>query len=146
MSATLARHLTSALFSAGLALGAAPVLAQDAPKTLSLELNNARDANGGCRITYIAKNDSPQALDAVSYQIVVFDGEGKVAQFLILEFGQLAAGKTKVVEFDFANRSCAGISRILVNDVSECTANGADSKLCMEALTTSTRTDIAFGL
>lgn len=148
MSASFARQLTSAASAALLAVGmaTAPLLAQEAQKTLSLELNNARDANGGCRITYIAKNDGDQQFDTVSYQIVVFDSEDKVAQFLILEFGRLAAGKTKVVEFDFANRECAGISRILVNDVSECTVNGAAAADCLDRLATSSRTDIDFGV
>ncbi|MCV0395833.1 MAG: hypothetical protein K5872_06200 [Rhizobiaceae bacterium] len=148
MSASFARQLTSAACSAALAIGmaSAPAFAQDTPKSLSLELNNARDANGGCRITYIAKNDGDQQYDTVSYQIVVFDNEDKVAQFLILEFGRLAAGKTKVVEFDFANRECGGISRILVNDVSECTVNGSEASDCLDRLATSSRTGIEFGV
>lgn len=127
------------------ALSATPAFSQ-ADSGLSLELNNARDANGGCRITYIANNGTGKVLEKTSYQIVVFDSGGKVSQFLILEFGRLPNGKTKAVEFDFANRGCKDISRILVNDVSECVADGAESPLCLDSLKTATRTEIGFGL
>jgi hypothetical protein len=126
-------------------VAAAPVATQAQEKTLSIELNNARDANGGCRLTYIAVNGTGTALEKTSYEIVVFDADQKVAQFLILEFGRLPSGKTKVVEFDFPNRACAAISRILVNDVSECTADGKPVELCLDSLKTTTRTEIDFG-
>jgi hypothetical protein len=127
-----------------LAGAAAPASAAD-EKKLSIELNNAIDANGGCRLTYIATNDTGTALEKTSYEIVVFDADQKVSQFLILEFGRLPAGKTKVVQFDFANHACSSISRILVNDISECVAGGETVPICLDDLKTSTRTSIGFG-
>jgi hypothetical protein len=114
--------------------------------SLSLELNNARETGGSCRLTYVAKNETDVPLEKTSYEIVVFDSDERVSQFLILEFGSLPAGKTKVVEFDFPNRGCAQISRILVNEVSECLSASGETSVCMDALRTSTRTEIAFGL
>lgn len=131
--------LTSLLFLSA-ATGA---LAAD--KKLSIELNNASDVNGGCRLTYIATNGTGTALEKTSYEIVVFDADQKVSQFLILEFGRLPAGKTKVVQFDFANHACSTITRILVNDVSECVAGGETVPICLDDLQTSTRTKIGFG-
>lgn len=134
-------------FLVGLAFAeAAPrEAAAQAGKAVSLELNNAKDANGGCRLTYIAMNGTGAILDKASYEIVVFDADAKVAQFLILEFGRLSMGKTKVVEFDFPNRGCKDIKRILVNDVADCVSGGQPSTLCIEGLQTTTRTDIEFG-
>jgi hypothetical protein len=143
------RRIAAAVLLA-IAPAAAPgaAQAQDQPqeKAVSLELNNARDVDGGCRLTYIAVNGTGTALDKASYEIVVFDADSRVAQFLILEFGKLPSGKTKVVEFDFPSRNCTAITRILINDVSECVAGGAPSTLCMDGLKPSTRTPIGFGL
>lgn len=139
-----------------LALGAAAAMliapvqtgsTQEQPdKSFLLELNNARDANGGCRLVYIAENGTGVALDKTSYEVVVFDADQKVFQFLILEFGQLPVGKTKVVQFDLPNQPCSQISRLLINDVAECTSGGKTVTVCMDALKTNTRTKIGFGL
>lgn len=138
--------LAASAIAAGLPM-ATPAAAQTNGPQLSIELNNARDANNGCRLTYVALNGTGAVIEKTSYEIVVFDSDDRVQQFLILEFGRLPTGKTKVVEFDFANRECNDISRILVNDVSECeTEAGASANLCMDSLRTSTRTSIGFGL
>ncbi len=147
----------SAVAAAAFAVSAAsPALTQESGdatvkdgsnnNTFSLELNNSRDVNGGCRLVYIARNGTDVPLDKTSYEVVVFDADKKVSQFLILEFGKLPVGKTKVVQFDLAGQPCAQISRLLINDVSECTSGGKEVGVCMDALKTDTRTDIDFGV
>ncbi|MBC7156179.1 MAG: hypothetical protein H5U20_01545 [Rhodobacteraceae bacterium] len=86
------------------------------------------------------------ALETTAYDVVVFDAAGTVTSRLILEFGRLPEGKTKVVQFDIAAGGCAGISRLLLNDVEQCeTAEGAVTA-CLDALVTTSRVDsIAFG-
>jgi hypothetical protein len=121
-------------------------LAQDQQRKFSLELNNARDVGNGCRLVYIALNGTEVALDKTAYEVVVFDAEQRVSQFLILEFGQLPVGKTKVVQFDLAEQPCGQISRLLINDVAECTSNGETVTICMDALETLSRTSVGFGL
>ena len=118
--------------------------ASPAEGRLSLELNNAVDDAGLCRLSYVAVNGTGQPLETVSYDVVVFDTNGQVSQFLVLQFGQLPAGKTKVVQFDLADQPCAGISRILVNDVAECETSQGSAASCMDALEPSSRTAITF--
>ncbi|WAP70232.1 hypothetical protein [Jiella pelagia] len=156
---------SAALLAAGLTFGPSGALAQDSgaaagaaltggstettaqPETqnrLSLELNNAVDEAGLCRLSYVAVNSTSQPLETVSYDVVVFDTNGQVSQFLVLQFGQLPAGKTKVVQFDLADQPCDGISRILVNDVAECQTSQGNAGICMDALSPSSRTAITF--
>jgi hypothetical protein len=111
----------------------------------SLELNSAKDNENGCRLTYVAKNKTGVVLEKTSYEVVVFDKDGGVAQFLILEFGKLPVNKTKVVQFELNGQKCADISRLLINDVSDCEADGQTVPICLDALTTSSRTSINFG-
>ena len=115
-------------------------------KNFTLELNSARDNENGCRLTYVAFNGSSTPLDKTAYEVVVFDQDGGVSQFLILEFGKLPTGKTKVVQFDLKDKKCADISRLLINDVSECEAGGATVPICLDALQTTSRTNIGFGV
>lgn len=140
---TQAATLGLALFS----LAAAPVMAQDSAR-FSLELNNAAQTDaGGCRLTYVATNQSEQDLAQTAYQVGVFDAGGVVRRILVLEFGALSAGKTRIVLFDLADQPCTDISRIIVNTVAECTlADGAASDFCLTGLSTASRTDIQFGI
>jgi hypothetical protein len=132
----------------GLALASGPATAQDQP-TFQLELNAAADTTAGsCRLTYVATNRSDVALDRTAYEVAVFDAAGTVTRLLVLEFGALVAGKTKILQFDLAETPCASISRIVVNDVAACTATegGAASDVCMSGLVASSRTAIQFGI
>lgn len=138
-------HLTA---TAGLAaLTALPVAAQDTPE-FSLELNNAAEtAAGGCRLTYVAANGTGSELAQTAYEVAVFNGDGVVSRILVLEFGALTVGKTKVVQFDLGDQSCADISRIVVNDVAACVlADGTSGDFCLSGLVTASRATIQFGI
>ena len=142
------RTIIAAALSAAIAaaLAAAPGAAQQTGGSFALELNNAEGVEDGCRLTFVAENGLGTALDATSYEVAVFDGDGVVDRLLILEFGALDADKTKVVQFDLSDTTCPAISRILVNDVAECTAADGSEPACMDGLALSSRTDIQFDL
>lgn len=123
---------------------ASPGLAQEA--SFGLELNSLKPADTGCRLTYVAKNATGADLDAISFEVAVFDGEGTVSRLLILEFGALSDGRTKVVQFDLAGQSCDDISRLLINGAPECTAAAGEAPDCLGALAPSSRTGVDFGL
>lgn len=141
--------LRTLTLSAGLAaMAAAPVAAQDAAE-FSLELNNAAETSaGGCRLTYVATNKTGTELAQTAYEVAVFNAAGVVSRILVLEFGALTVGKTKVVQFDLADQGCADISRIVVNDVAACTlADGSgQGDFCLSGLVTASRATIQFGI
>jgi hypothetical protein len=128
-------------FSSGL-------LAQETAGTeFELQLNNASaTSDGGCRLTYVATNRIGAALSSISYQVAVFDGDGGVTRILVLEFGALRDGKTKVVQFDLADQPCTEISRIVVNGNQECAFKDETQSdtACWDGLVTNTRTAILF--
>ncbi len=142
------------LLAAVLAAGALPAastaaLAQGAAAGLQLELNTVADVDGGgCRTTFVAFNGLPEAVEAAVLEMVIFDTSGTVRPPISLDFGAMAAGKTKVVQFDIPGESCAAISRILVNNVTSCTApGGAPVAACADTLAVSSRVPaIQFGL
>ncbi|MEQ1951983.1 hypothetical protein ABMA59_11250 [Mesorhizobium sp. CN2-181] len=116
--------------------------AQD--KAIAIELNDASNVDGACRLVFVAVNKSGVLLDKTSYDVVTFDAAGKVGKSLTFQFGRLPVGKTKVVQFDLPGQACDTISRLLVNDVSECSVDGKASDVCIDALATTTRTKIEF--
>jgi hypothetical protein len=138
------KFLTAMAMATVTTVGASAAFAQDGG--FGLELNNAREAENGCRMTYVARNGTGTDLSAISFEVAVFDAEDIVSRLLILEFGALTDGRTKVVQFDLADQPCAGISRLLVNSVSECSAAEGEAPDCMAVLNASSRTDIGFGL
>lgn len=135
--------------SAAAALAVTPLaaMAQDGA-AFDLQLNTAAETeDGSCRLTYVASNQSEEALERTAFEMGVFDAEGAVTRLLVLEFGALVAGKTKILQFVLSGTPCASISRIIVNDVAACTrADGAESPLCLDGLVASSRTAIQFGI
>lgn len=126
-----------------------PVFAQNEAEEFFLELNSAADtATSDCRLTYVATNRTGTGLDQASYEVAVFDGNGIVSRILVLAFGALPEGKTRVVQFDIAGQTCADTSRIIVNDVAACTPTDTATAgdFCMSSLATSSRAAIQFGL
>lgn len=111
----------------------------------ALELNNASDVDGSCRLTYVATNSTGVGLAKTSYEVAIFDADGRVSNLLVLEFGQLPIAKTKVVQFDLKDNACGNISRIVVNNLAECESAEGSHDFCMSALITSSRTEIQFG-
>lgn len=187
MSRLISASAGAVLALSALMLPPLAALAQDAPEGegaptaagagITLELNNAADisqqvapaddaAEGAsatgqtaCRMTYVITNRSGESLRAATWQVGVFDGSGVVRALLLLGFGELPGGKTKIGVFDIPGWPCDDISRIIVNDVAECTpanaepvtaASGetgyAQSDICLTGLTTASRSGIEFGL
>lgn len=125
---SLHRLLTAAATGAVLSLGALPAAAQSSG--IELELNTAADLEGSCRLTYVATNTAAGDLDQASYEVAVFDAQGIVTRLLVLEFGALPSGKTRVVQFDVPQTACNSISRILSNGPVDCTGGGARQPTC----------------
>lgn len=125
-----------------------PAFAQDAAPSLALELNGAADtAEGACRLTYVANNGLSGPLEKTVFQMAIFDTAGAVTRLVEFDFGALTIGKTKVVQFDLTDQSCAQISRIVVNDAKQCTTTGGIAvEGCLSALATASRSSIQFGL
>ncbi len=130
-----------------LGLALAPAAAQDST-AFELDLNGAEETDaGGCRLTYVATNLSDLAFERTAFQVGLFNAEGAVTRLLVLEFGALVAGKTKILQFEIAGSPCASISRIVVNDVAACTlADGTASDFCLSRLVATSRTAIQFGI
>lgn len=126
-----------------------PVQAQEpaaATPSLTVEMNALQPSETGCRVTFLATNGLGVPLDKAALEVALFDKAGSIDRLVTLDFKALAEGKTKVLQFDLARTQCDGIGRVLINDVAACEGQGVDKATCSAGLTTSNKTDIAFGL
>lgn len=113
---------------------------------LSLELNAAQPSDKGCRLTFVVNNGLGTDLTKASFEIALFNESGVVDRMTVLDFKELAQGKTKVSRFDLAGIDCGKISRALVNGSNDCAGDGIEPTACMKALQPGSKTDIKFGV
>lgn len=139
------RRCSSVLAACAVAVLPMPVSAQSG--NFGLELNSVRDVEEACRLTFVATNNTGVGLVAASYEVVLWDGLGNIPDdgFLVFEFGRMPVGKTKVVQFDLSGWSCNNISRVLINDQTECRSPSGDHDFCLTGLVANSRSTIRFG-
>ena len=127
-----------------LATGAAPGPAQateGAALTITLNVAAAIDA-GGCRLSFVIRNDLGADIESLVAEAVLFDGEGRVATMTLFDFGTLPEGRPRVRQFDLAGRGCDGIGGILVNGIGTCEGDGLTPAACLTGLRLSSETAI----
>ncbi|RFC63329.1 hypothetical protein DYI37_09755 [Fulvimarina endophytica] len=158
MLARFARRSIAALASAAILAVPAAAFAQGSETaqgakdagSLSLELNRAVDTDQGCRLGFVTTNKTGVDLAKAAFEVVLFKPGGLIDRLLVLDFGAMDEGRTKVREFNLSGADCKAIDRVLVNDVAACEgADGGeavDKNRCMSALAASSKADIAFGL
>jgi hypothetical protein len=106
---------------------------------IELELNTAAEVDGVCRLTYVATNATSVGLEKAAYEVAVFDIDGIVQRLVVLEFGWLPSGKTRVVQFDLPDQKCTAISRISVNSAVECASAEGAQTVCRDSQLLSSR-------
>lgn len=125
---------------------AAPALAQDPAPALHLELNAVQPSDKGCRLTFVVNNRLGADLEKVGFELALFNEAGAVDRLTVLAFKEMPHGKTKVSRFDIAGADCTKLSRVLINEATECVGAGIEPASCMRKLETATKTGVAFGL
>ena len=104
-----------------------------------LELNTLSDTEAACRLTFVAKNETNSPIDQAVFETVVFDSSGSVFTLSLFDFRDLPQGSTRVRQFDVSGIACSSIGRVLINGANTCTAEGADSTLCGNSLSLSSK-------
>jgi len=130
-------RLIAAALSASLTFVPQQSLAQTG--TIELELNTSADEGSGCRLTYVATNNTSIALEKMSYEVAVYDATGIVQRLVVLDFGWLPVGKTRVVQFDLPDQSCADTARISVNGPVDCASAEGAQTVCRDSAILSSR-------
>jgi len=123
-----------------------PVWAQEFSGKIGLELNHVQPtADGGCRLSIIATNGLERPMTQLGLEMVAFNQDGLVDQFMRLDFTRISAGKTKILQFDLAGKPCGSLSRLHINDVMNCVPPTITDVYCPDLLDLANRTEIRFG-
>ena len=131
----------------GLVLFIAPAVAQEtATPRFALELNALQPAEAGRRVSFLATNELGGQLDRAAVELALFNAAGSIDRIVTLDFKNLSNGKTKVLQFQLTGLQCDSLGRVLVNDISACEGEITPPTICLDALKTSTRLDIVFGV
>jgi hypothetical protein len=110
----------------------------------TIELNRLEDAGGGCRLTLVVANPGTQRFEQLKLDLVLFDRDGVVARRLAVETGPVRANKTVVRLFEAADLPCAGIGRLLLNDVLACAGDTGPVAGCVDRIATASRAAVPF--
>ncbi|WP_321446510.1 hypothetical protein [uncultured Cohaesibacter sp.] len=120
--------------------------APDSDRVISVELNNAQALEGACRLSFLIRNDLGVPLETMGIEIVMLDKKGLAQDLMVLSTGALSQGKRRLRQFDLPDVDCDALSEILINDVSDCQAEGMTASGCLAALRPSSRAKIKLGL
>lgn len=118
---------------------AAPASAQET--SFDLELNAAADADGACRVTIVATNNSGTDLTKVAYEVAGFDAAGTVTQMLVLELGALGKDRSKVLQYDIPGGKCDALGKLQVNRSDSCDSADGPQDICLKGLKTSSKVE-----
>lgn len=145
-AASLGRSMTAAAALSILAAAGSASGQETSPTpALTLELNALQPSEKGCRLTFVVTNNLSAALDKVGFEIALFNQAQVVDRITLLDFKELPQGKTKVRRFDLGELDCTKITRVLVNDSTECSGAGIDPKACIRQLSPVTKSSVQFG-
>lgn len=130
----------------GLVASVNPALAADQKQQLALELNNAKQVETGCRVSFMFHNQIGQTIDDIAMEVAILDQMNMSQNFLLISTGRLTDGKRRVLQYDLPEQSCEEIGTILINDVSTCDVGDMTPADCLDALNPSSRISIKLGL
>lgn len=109
---------------------------------LAIELNKVEDLDGGCLASLVFQNSLGVALDRFNLELILFDSGGVIVQRLMIDLAPLRDGKTRVAQFRLYDGPCSNLSRVLVNDVPACRAEGDGELDCLAGLSVFSRSEI----
>ena len=118
--------------------------AQQADARLKIELNVIEPVDDGCRITLLMGNEIGAGIDALAFELALFDAVGRVSGLVTLDAGALPAGKNRVKRFALPGLSCDNIARILFNDVTRCEGDRLSPETCLARLEISSKAGLDF--
>lgn len=113
-----------------------------AAPSLAIELNSYRQLENTCRLIFMASNRLGEDLTSASFETVLINTDGIVDRLTVFDFQELHNERTRVRQFDLADTRCDALGSVLINGAASCQGDGIDARLCMDALTVSTRTDL----
>lgn len=124
------------------AVAAFPTLA--APGRLLVELNKFEEIDGGgCRAFFLFRNQTDQSFDGFEMSLAILDTNGVIDRLLAIDAAPLPVSRTTLKLFEIPEISCAGISEVLLHELTSCKPQNADEMDCFPILDLNSKTTAA---
>lgn len=135
--------LKSLISGAALAVCAAlPVLAE--PGRLLVELNKFEEIDGGgCRAFFLFRNQTDQSFAGFEMSLAILDSNGVIDRLLAIDAAPLPVARTTLKLFEIPETTCAGISEILLHELTSCQPQNAAEMDCFPILDLNSKTSAA---
>lgn len=119
-----------------------PALSAD--PSIHFELNSVAAAGESCRVSFVVENKLGSLIEDLKIELVLFNKDGQINRLLSVNFGRMPLNKTRVRQFDLKGVPCSNISRLLLNNVTQCKGEKITLAFCTDAVKTTSRSSVAF--
>ena len=106
-------------------------------------MNNVRTVSGTCHASFLLRNDFAHTLDRFRLDLYIFGGDGVIKFRSNIDLAPLRNDKSTVITFRIAPEPCSSLSKVLVNDIPQCRAEGGKALDCLDGLAVSSRAPLA---
>ncbi len=114
------------------------------PGRLLVELNKFEEIDtGGCRAFFLFRNQTGMSFDGFEMSLAIMDGNGVIDRLLSIDAAPLPVARTTLKLFEIPDTTCAGISEILLHELTSCQPQNADQMDCFPILDLNSKTSAA---
>jgi hypothetical protein len=111
---------------------------------LLVELNKFEEIDsGGCRAFFLFRNQTNNSFDGFEMSLAILDSNGVIDRLLSIDAAPLPVARTTLKLFEIPETSCAGISEILLHELTSCRPQNADETDCFPILDLNSKTSAA---
>ena len=114
------------------------------PGRLLVELNKFEEIDsGGCRAFFLFRNQTDNSFDGFEMSLAILDSNGVIDRLLSIDAAPLPVARTTLKLFEIPETTCAGISEILLHELTSCRPQNADEIDCFPILDLNSKTSAA---
>ena len=135
--------LKSLVGAVALALCSA-VAAQADDGKLMVELNKFEEIDtGGCRAFFLFRNQTGKSFEGFEMSLAILNADGVIDRLLSIDAAPLPVARTTLKLFEIPDTTCAGISEILLHELTSCQPQNEAQMDCFPILDLNSRTAAA---
>jgi len=111
---------------------------------LLVELNKFEEIDtGGCRAFFLFRNQTEKSFAGFEMSLAILDTNGIIDRLLAIDAAPLPVARTTLKLFEIPETTCAGISEILLHELTSCQPQNEDEMDCFPILDLNSRTSAA---
>lgn len=123
-------------------VGAVPVSAEEG--RLGIELNKLEETDAGaCRAMFLFRNGTTFSLSGFEMSLAVINSDGIIDRLLTLDAAPLPKARTTLKLFEIPERSCDGMSEMIMHDITTCTPQNGTEIDCYDVIELGSRSAVA---